>query len=192
MTLILGVEDRVNGTATLFADRGMFRSNNGVERFASPKIWRDDGWIVGLSGMSSHSQIVRQIPIASSAETEPEIVDALLAWTERVARRLGEIESICQQIEHEKSVYPNILVARAGFVFHMDSISALRGDRPYAAIGAGWTYATGAMAALIEFEDRQPIWHHAMVAMRAAAAVCDAVVAPFDALSTDGKEDRFS
>lgn len=189
MTLIIGIEDPQQKRAIVFADSGVWRSQDRADNLDQPKIWRSFGWVIGVSGNLSQSHIVRnkylpELPASSSLDT---VIDALCAWSTEVLTAMGAMHQRIRQADPSREFGRyDILAAHGSRVFHVYDQNATHTTRGYVSIGM-WDYSEGALSALSD----KPPFQQGQRAMLAVDAIVDSVRAPFRWLATDGTGGEF-
>jgi hypothetical protein len=187
MTLVLGIEDPTNNRAILVADSGAWKGDQ-KDILKRPKIWRSNGWIVGLSGIYLHAQRAMAVPCPELdvTTTRDEVEEAVLAWSDKMLDAIGANWERVKRIDPEAKTYaPCLLLAWGPWIFESQEGSAVSVERGFQAIGCE-DYALGAFEAL-NVSDRSAEWMaHAIVL--AVGRCTRNVERPFNWMATDGTE----
>jgi hypothetical protein len=184
VTLILGVEDPQNHRAILCCDSGAWKGDQ-IDSLRTPKIWRQDSWLVGLAGGWAQSQRARLVYLPDpKSESREDIEAAIVRWSDELLDSLGQLAERIRRVEpDEKTQGPGIVVARGPWVWDVCDGGVVNSERGMNATGVA-DYAVAAHAALtgVGFSGEELAWG----ICRAVAKVTKSVEAPFRWMSTTG------
>lgn len=187
MTLIIGIEDAANDRAIVAADSGCWKGDQ-ADITRTPKIWRSNGWIAGLTGTWAQSLRLRQLPFESLSHdaTREDAETALLAWSLTALAKVAELHELVRRAddgEHPRS--PALVVAWRRWLWYVMDGEATSVTRGFMAAGTA-DYATGALSALSRTgATGLTLAEHGM---RAVYDITRLVKPPFVWMATDGTE----
>lgn len=156
MTVIAGLRD---GNRLILASDSCGVVGNEIIYIATPKIFRMDRCIVGVSGSYRLQQIVQYL-----VPLEPPRTDQL-AWLVRTySTNLRSAAEKHGGLDEDKELDGKILIGCDGVFYRVDSCGAIVPlTQPYAAIGSGSDYALGVIhAAYATSEDKTKLLHQAL------------------------------
>lgn len=185
MTLIIGLEEPEANRVILAADSGAWRGDQ-IDILRTPKIWRSNGWIAGLSGQWASSLCARGVPFPEMLPevTREQLELALLDWSAKATTALGELEDRTKRAGGpQDSPGSSLLVAHGRWLWYVHSGCVVSVDRGYHAVGAE-DYALGALSVLTG----TPALAAAQMTMLAVARISRAIEPPFRFMATDGQE----
>jgi len=144
MTIIAGLVHA--GGVTIAADSYGVVGQSELDKTAMPKIWRMDRAVVGSSGTYLLNQLLRYVvPLDLPADPDAVFSYLVVTYSPAIHAALKERDGLAEGNQRPG----NVLLGCDGRLYRIDgngSVVLLKG--PFAAIGCGCDYATGAYWAL--------------------------------------------
>lgn len=188
MTLIVGIEDPANGCAIVATDSGAWRGDQ-ADVLLTPKIWRSNGWIAGVSGPWTASQRLRHLHPFQKLDadaTREQAEAALVAWSWEAAQSLADLDRVTGRTGPEATWDASVLVAHGAHIWYVCSGCVTGIARGHQAIGCD-AYALGALSALTLMGEYAPI-DLAEMTMRSVQRITKSISPPYRWMATNSQE----
>lgn len=200
MTLILGIECPADDAAIVCADSGAWQGDL-VATLRRPKLWRCNGWVMGLAGSWWHSQMAREVsidaPPGGASCTFEDADECLRRYMLQLVEHLSErAEKLAKLDEDAKKILPGLVAAYRCWVWDGICGEAVSTTAGYTAAGCV-DFGLAAMAALQFSRNGEPPQRmpEALMDLECATgavrSISTSVQPPFRWMATNWSEGEF-
>lgn len=186
MTLILGVEDPNNDRAIVACDSGAWRGDEiGILR--EPKVWRKNGWVIGLAGTWAQSIACRSVELPECSPGDPKRESHVQAFAISVAACIAKSNELVRRTDpNEPTRDAGLVVAHGWTVWGVGEGCAISTTGGYLAEGTS-DYAAGALEG-IRAAGTMSALPLALLTLRTVYGITRMIHPPFRWFATDGSE----
>lgn len=175
MTCIVGIE--TTDGAVIGAD-AFYGSAHYADTRTGSKIVERNGWHIGVAGSSRLSNLLLHAFTWPKAPRRDNTAAVVRVATD-IAKMATSDELVASTEGGQKSLASEVMLVIGGHIYTLGrDLGACRSRRGFAAIGSGDQYALGALAVTKAMDPQKRV----LTALRAVAALCPTVRAPFKIL----------